>query len=54
MPEERVAESIPLEGDSVHGMIVPVGNGSIAIIANRGEPLDLLRRNVIESITWTT
>jgi hypothetical protein len=54
MPEERVAESIPLEGDSVRGMIVPVGNGSIAIIADRDEPLDPLRRNVIESITWTT
>jgi hypothetical protein len=54
MPEERVAEAIPLEGEGVHGMIVPTGDGSIAIIANRDEPLDLLRRNVIESITWTT
>ena len=54
MPEERLADAIPLEGESVHGMIVPVGNGSIAIIANRDEPLDPLRRNVVESITWTT
>lgn len=54
MPEEHVAEMIPLEGDNVHGMILPVGDGSIAIIANSIEPLAPVRRNVIESITWTT
>ena len=54
MPEERVADAIPLEGENVHGMILPAGDGSIAIIANRSEPLDPVRRNVIESVTWTT
>ena len=54
MPEERVAATIPLEGEHVHGMIVPVGEGSIAIIANRAEPLEPVRQNVIESVTWTT
>ena len=54
MPEESVADPIPLEGDNVHGMILPAGDGSIAIIANRLEPLEPVRRTIIESITWTT
>jgi len=54
MPDEPVAAAVPLEGEHVHGMILPVGGGSIAIIASRGEPLDPIRQNVIESVTWTT
>jgi hypothetical protein len=54
MPEEPVAEAISLEGEHVHGVIVPVGGGSIAIIANRAEPLEPFRQNAIESVTWTT
>ena len=54
MPEEAVADVIPLKGENVHGVIVPVGAGSIAIIANHGEPLDPVRQDIIESVTWTT
>lgn len=54
MPEERVARPTPLEGKHVHGFLLPVGEGSIAIIGNRGEALDPIRQQVIESITWTT
>jgi hypothetical protein len=54
MPEEAVDDAIALEGDNVHGVIVPSGDGSIAIIANREEPLDAVRQNVIDSVTWTT
>ncbi len=54
MPEEPVAAVMPLDGDNVHGFIVPVGDGSIAIIGSRREPLDAIRQNVIESVTWAT
>jgi hypothetical protein len=54
MPEEAVADVIPLQGENVHGLIVPVGGGSIAIIANHGESLDAVQQSVIESVTWTT
>ena len=54
MPEEAIADVIPLEGENVHGLIVPVGGGSIAIIANHGESLDAVQQSVIESVTWTT
>lgn len=54
MPEEAVAEVTPIEGDNVHGMIVPVGDGSIAIVGAREEALEPIRENIIESVTWTT
>ena len=54
MPEEPVAELTPIEGENVHGVIVPVGDGSIAIIGGRQEPLEPIQQNVIESVTWTT
>ena len=54
MPEEFVADITPLDGDNVHGMIVPVGEGSIAIVGSREEALEPIRDNLIESVTWTT
>jgi hypothetical protein len=54
MPEETLAEVVPIEGENVHGMILPVGDGSIAIIGSRQEPLEPIRQNVIQSVTWTT
>ena len=54
MPEEQVAAASNLEGENVHGVILPVGDGSIAIIGNRRESLEPIRQQVIESVTWTT
>jgi hypothetical protein len=54
MPEEKVAELTPLDGANVHGLILPVGDGSIAIIGNREEELEPLRKHVVDSVTWTT
>ncbi len=54
MPEETVAESLPLDGDNVHGVILPVGNGSIAIIGAREEDLERVEKRVLNSVTWST
>jgi hypothetical protein len=54
MPEEKVAGATPLDGDSVHGVILPVGDGSIAIIGPREEFLEPIQENVRASLTWTT
>ena len=54
MPEENIAEATPLDGDNVKGVILPVGKGSIAIIGDREEPLELIQKNVINSVSWTT
>ena len=54
MPEEEVAEATPLDGVNVKGVILPVGNGSIAIIGAREELLEPIQKNVVNSVTWTT
>ena len=54
MQDEKVAEVTPVEGESVHGLIIPVGGGSIAIVGDREEALEPIRKNVVDSITWTT
>ena len=54
MPEEKVAEKTPLDGATVHGVILPVGEGSIAIIGPREEALEPIQENVRASLTWTT
>ncbi|MDJ0747991.1 MAG: DUF3379 family protein [Woeseiaceae bacterium] len=54
MPEVGVGETKPIEGENVKGVILPVGDGSIAIIGDREEPLEPIQKNVVDSVTWTT
>jgi hypothetical protein len=54
MPEESVDETTRLDGEAVHGVILPVGDGSIAIIGPRDESLEPIQENVRASLTWTT
>lgn len=54
MPEEAVAEAVPLEGENIHGAILPVGQGSIAIIGAREEPLEPIEKSVLKSVMWST
>jgi hypothetical protein len=54
MPEEKVAVAMPFDGDNVHGVIIPAGDGSIAIVGPREEALESIRADMLESVTWTT
>ena len=54
MPGEKVAEAMPIDGTNVKGVILPVGEGSIAIVGGREEPLESIQKNVLKSVTWTT
>lgn len=54
MPEEKIAAAQTLDGDNVHGVILPVGNGSIAIIGARDEPLERIEKSVLSSVAWST
>ncbi len=54
MPEEEVAAAQTFGGDNVHGVILPVGNGSIAIIGARDEPLERIEKSVLSSVAWST
>jgi hypothetical protein len=53
MPDEMVDGAVQLEGESVRGVILPVGNGSIAIIGERDEPLERIEQRVIQSMQWS-
>ena len=54
MPEESVSKARTFVGDNVHGVIIPVGSGSIAIIGDREEQLDPVTQNMLDSVNWTT
>ena len=54
MPDEEVHEAIDIMGEHVNGIILPVGDGSIAIVGEREESLESIRRKVLNSVTWTT
>ncbi|NQV87820.1 MAG: DUF3379 family protein [Woeseiaceae bacterium] len=54
MPHEKVAEATTLDGDNIRGIILPVGDGSIAIIGDREEPLEQVQQNVLDSVMWST
>lgn len=54
LPDEKIDAARPIEGESVRGVILPVGDGSIAIISERDAPLDEIKERVIQSMQWRT
>jgi hypothetical protein len=53
MPDEFVEEAQVLQGENINGVILPVGDGSIAIIGERGEDLGRIQEQVVDSVTWS-
>lgn len=56
MPEESVAAAIPLDGEHVHGVILPVGSGSVAVIGQREDQqpeIEAVAERVTDSVRWT-
>ena len=54
LPEERVSTAETFEGEGINGVLIPVGDGSIAIIGEKDEDLRLIQENVKNSVTWST
>jgi len=54
MPEQKVDTAQRIDGQSINGIILPVGDGSIAIIGETGEDLERIQNNVKSSVTWST
>jgi hypothetical protein len=54
LAEEMIDAPVPIEGEGVRGVILPVGNGSIAVIGERDEPLDRIQEQVVNSVHWKT
>lgn len=53
MPDEEIEDAIPLDGKGVHGVILPLGHGSIAIIGEREERIGEIQDRVIDSVRWS-
>lgn len=54
MPDQAVSAAETLKGENIHGVILPVGKGSIAIIGPREESLERIENSVLDSVTWST
>jgi hypothetical protein len=54
LPDEMIDAATPIEGESINGILLPVGSGSVAIIGERDEQLDSIQENVVNSVTWST
>ncbi|MDH3428496.1 MAG: DUF3379 domain-containing protein [Gammaproteobacteria bacterium] len=54
MPEEMLDGPQSITGDSINGVILPVGNGSIAILGESEENLDRIEQQVLKTVVWST
>ncbi len=54
LPDEAIDDTVQIEGESINGVILPVGGGSVAIIGERNEELGTIQQNVVNSVTWST
>jgi hypothetical protein len=54
MPNENIGEAVTLNNNDSHGVILPVGDGSIAIVGARDEKLEEVRKQVLQSVAWST
>lgn len=54
LPDERVSSAETFSGEGINGVLIPVGNGSIAIIGEKDEDLATIQESVKNSVTWST
>ena len=54
LPDERVSKAETFEGEGINGVLIPVGDGSIAIIGDKNEDLTEIQESVTNSVTWST
>jgi hypothetical protein len=54
MPEQPVDGPQSIMGERINGIILPVGDGSIAIIGEAGEDLQRIEESVKGAVTWAT
>lgn len=52
MAGEKLDAPVPLEGDGFHGVILPVGDGSIAVVGEKGQSVDDVTENIRDAVDW--
>jgi hypothetical protein len=53
MPDEMIDVARTFEGESVNGVLIPHGNGSIAIIGENEQDLTEIEQSVVDSVEWS-
>ncbi len=53
MPEEKINGPERIDGSAINGVILPVGDGSIAIVGEKDEDLERIEDNVRNSVAWS-
>ena len=54
LPEEMVSMPVKLDGRGINGVILPVGDGSIALVGEREFDVEDLKERVMNSVEWST
>ena len=54
MPHQKIPAPQSITGENVSGVILPVGDGSIALFGERDEDLGRIEKVVLNSVTWST
>lgn len=54
LPDEKVPAPESFTGDNIKGVILPVGDGSIALFGAPDEAFDRIEQRVLDSVTWST
>jgi hypothetical protein len=49
----HVDKSVPVDEDGFHGVIVPAGEGSIAIVTNNNTPVVPMEQELTSNVQWT-
>ena len=53
LPRIHVDKSMPVDEEGFHGVIVPNGSGSIAIVTNNDTPVEPMAQEMMDKVQWT-
>ncbi|MDJ0812274.1 MAG: DUF3379 family protein [Woeseiaceae bacterium] len=54
LPDEKISAPQAIDGDNIKGVVLPVGNGSIALFGSPEEKFERIEKRVLDSVTWST
>ncbi len=53
MRDEQIDQAIPIRAKGYEGLILPVGDGSIAVVGREGESIQPLTEQISRSVDWS-
>jgi hypothetical protein len=49
----HVDHTVPVDEHGFHGVIIPAGEGSIAIVTNNNTPVQPMEQELADKVQWT-